>query len=286
MPLSQQPQQPVGPAPVVTGGVMISGGIALTGSASLAAQAALVTRFYASQSFLAASSIRDVLAIWSQLNFQDVRSSWPALRTALSSLIRDRFRQSVAEGADYYRQARQAAEVPGEAHIIEPELPSADLIDGTLDSTGPWGMLGKIKQGQQVTQAADNSGVRLAGASSRLIQNGARQVVLHSVDGDAEAVGWMRVTQGNPCAWCSMLASRGVSYKTKASAGFEAHEHCNCKPMAVFSRSAAKASHDNPLYQQWQQVTKGYGGRDALNAWRRYWDAQQNRDGVIVRPAA
>ena len=43
---------------------------------------------------------------------------------------------------------------------------------------------------------------------------------------------------------------------------------------------------DNPLYQQWKQVTKGHGGKDALRVWRQHWDAQQNRDGVRVLPAA
>ena len=43
---------------------------------------------------------------------------------------------------------------------------------------------------------------------------------------------------------------------------------------------------DNPLYQQWKQVTKGYGGKDALRVWRQHWDSQQGRDGVRVLPAA
>ena len=57
--------------------------------------------------------------------------------------------------------------------------------------------------------------------------------------------------------------------------------------MPIFSYKDAKViRQDNPLYSQWQQATKGTGGKDALNAWRRYWDGQQNRDGVRVLPAA
>lgn len=274
------------PAPVVTNGAIVGGGAAFTGSASLAAQASLASSFYSTQAFLAATSIRDVLTVWSQLNLRDVRSSWPALRTALAALIRDRFGQSAELGTAYYRQARQAADIPGVAHVVTPALPADDLITATLDSTGPYGLLGRIKQGQQLAEANENTGVTMAGAAQRIISNGARQAVLRSVDADAKAVAWMRVTSANPCAFCSMLAGRGAIYRTEKTADFEAHSHCSCVAAPVFSREDVKATRDNPLYQQWKQATKGYGGRDALNAWRRHWDAAQGRDGVRVLPAA
>src|ERR1700760_1192685 len=113
------PQQ-AGVAPVITGGAIVAGGAAFDGSASMAAQAGLASSFYAQQSFLAASSIRDILTVWSQLNLRDVRSSWPAIQTALSALIRDRLRQATALGQNYYQQARQAANVPGVAHLVTP----------------------------------------------------------------------------------------------------------------------------------------------------------------------
>jgi hypothetical protein len=281
-----QPQSAAAPAPVITGGAMVAGGAALTGSASLAAQASLAAGFYSSQAFLAAASVRDILTVWSQLNQQDVRSSWPALRTALSALIQNRYSQAAALGTTYYQQARQAAGVPGVADLAAPEVPGDDLIGATLDATGPYGMLGRIKAGQQVTQAAQNSGVIMAGAGQRLITNGARQAVLQSVSADKRAVAWMRVTSANPCSFCSLLASRGAVYRSEASAGFEAHSHCMCVAAPVFSHADAQATRNNPLYQQYKQATKGTSGQDAMNAWRRYWDGQQNRDGVRVLPPA
>jgi hypothetical protein len=274
------------PAPVITGGAMVAGGAALNGSASQAAQASLAAGFYSSQAFLAASSIADILAVWSQLNLQDVRSSWPALQTAVAALIQNRYSRAVTLGQSYYQQARQAAGVPGAAELATPDPPGDDLISATLDATGPYGMLGRIKAGQQVAQAMENSGVIMAGAGQRLITNGARQAVLQSVDADKRAVAWMRVTSSNPCAFCAMLASRGGVYRTETSASFEAHSHCMCVAAPVFSHADAQATRNNPLYQQWKQATKGTSGQDAVNAWRRYWDAQQNRDGVRVLPAA
>ena len=95
---------------------------------------------------------------------------------------------------------------------------------------GPWNLLGKIKQGQQVATANENTGVQLSGAAQRLISNGARQAVMESVKADPEAVGWMRVTSANPCAFCAMLSGRGFVYKTERTASFQAHSHCACGP--------------------------------------------------------
>jgi hypothetical protein len=274
-------------SPVVTQGAIVAGGAtAGAATASLAAQTALASAFYASQALLAAIAIRDILAIWQQLNLRDIRSSWPAIRTALAALIRDRYGMSASQAQAYYGQARKAAGIPGLPPVISVPPPPEPLIRATLDSAGPYSLLGRIKEGQPLAQADENTGVQLSGAASRLIQNGARQVILQSVAADDKAVGWRRVTAANPCAWCAMLASRFVLYKTETSASFEAHNHCQCQAQAVFSKTDAEALRDNDLYRQWREVTKGYGGKDALRVWRRYWDAKQGRDGVRVLPAA
>jgi hypothetical protein len=275
------------PAPVVTGGAIVAGGAALTGSASLAAQASLAAGFYAAQALLAAVATRDVLAIWQALNLQDVRSSWPAIRTALAALIRDRSGYAAQLGTAYYRQARQAAGVLGGIPAVSLAPPPEPLITAVLDSTGPYNLLGKIKQGQRVVTANENTSVQIAGAAQRLITNGARQAVLQSVKADDKAVAWARVTSGNPCAFCALLAGRGAVYRTEKTASFDAHDHDRCVAMPVFSHADARATKNNPLYQQYKQATKGTsGGQGAVNAWRRYWDGQQNRDGVRVLPAA
>jgi hypothetical protein len=243
-------------------------------TASLAAQAQAMTAFRSAQDFLMLMLLRDVLKVWGGLNLQDVRSSWPALRIAIAALVRERFGLSVAQAQAYYAEARKAAGVPGSFPAPSIPLPSPELIQATLDSTGPYALLGRIKKAQPVPQAMQNTGVVLSGAASRLVLNGARMAILQAVRDDSEAVGWIRVTAANPCAFCAMLASRGAIYRSKASAGFEAHGLCRCKPQAVFSHKDAEALEDNPLRQQWDRVTAGYGGKDAINAWRRWWNKE------------
>lgn len=241
-------------------------------TASLAAQAQAMTAFRAAQDFLMLMLLRDVLKVWGGLNLQDVRSSWPALRIAIAALVRERFGLSVAQAQAYYAEARKAAGILGSFPAPSVPLPSPELIQAMLDSTGPYALLGRIKRSQPVPQAMQNTGVILSGAASRLVLNGARQAILQSVKDDAEAVGWMRVTAANPCSWCAMLASRGPTYRTEQSAGFKAHNLCRCSAQAVFSKRDAEALTDNPLRQQWDQATAGLSGKDALNAWRRYWN--------------
>lgn len=244
-------------------------------TASQAAQASLAEQFRMQQAYAATQAILDVLGIWGLLKLGDIRSSWPAIRTALAALIRDRFATAAAEGNAYYLQARSAAGVLGEApSLVLPLMPEDALIQATLDSTGPYTLLAKIKAAEPVPAAAQSAGTKMSEAATRLILNGARQAVLQSVKDDSQAVGWMRVTASDPCAWCAMLASRGPVYKSEASASFDAHYRCRCSAQAVFSREDAKALRNAPLAQEWQQATEGYSGKDALRAWRRYWDGK------------
>jgi hypothetical protein len=244
-------------------------------TASQAAQASLAEQFRMQQAYASTQAMLAILAVWGLLDLRDVRSSWPAVRTGIAALVRDGFTTAARDALAYYEQARLAAGVAEELPPLAiPELPPPELLSATLDATGPYTLLAKVKAVEPVQQAAQSAGVRMSGAASRLILNGARQAVLQSVDTDAKAVGWMRVTASDPCAFCAMLASRGASYRSEASAGFKAHNHCRCSAQPVFSREDAKALRNGPLAQEWQQATAGYSGKDALRAWRRYWDAE------------
>lgn len=237
----------------------------------------LADEFRASQALSAAILTGAVIAAWRQINLGAVRSSWPPLRDLISVLVHDRYAAMWREGLDFYRGVRGLSAVPGSPPAIPPVPPVLvqSLVRQTLDATGPGTMLHGIKAGQAPAQALDNAAVKLAGAASRLAQQGARQAVLHSVRADEEALGWARITSGRPCAFCAMLASRGPVYKTEQSAGFEAHNHCMCVAMPVFSQEEADGTGFHALAAQWGQVTKGLSGSDARREWRRYWDNRE-----------
>jgi hypothetical protein len=71
------------------------------------------------------------------------------------------------------------------------------------------------------------------GAVTRLALDGDRQTVLESIRTDRVARGYQRVTDGNACDFCQMLAERGAVYGDE-SASFEAHDKCGCSAEPAF----------------------------------------------------
>lgn len=240
-----------------------------------AQMAAVYAEYQAAQNLLGVILIRDVLAQWA-ITLSDlsaVRAHWTPIRAAITAAVNDRHDVFWRMGLRFYAQVRNAAGVTSSVPEVLPvPLPPA-LVQATLDSTGPWTMLKAVEKGLQAGPAAEMAGVRLSGAASRLAIQGAREAVLTLVGKDQEAEAWARILGPRPCYFCAMLASRGPVYKTERSAGFQAHNHCMCVAVPVFSADQPVPGwHD--LESQWQQATKGKSGQDARLAWRHYWDGR------------
>lgn len=62
---------------------------------------------------------------------------------------------------------------------------------------------------------------------------GGRNTVVQSAYRDRDSGRWRRVTDGEPCAFCAMLATRGPVYREE-TVGFETHEHCGCGGEIVY----------------------------------------------------
>lgn len=88
-------------------------------------------------------------------------------------------------------------------------------------------------------------------------------------------IAWARVPTGREtCGWCIMLASRGPVYKTAESAGggdmLGWHTGCDCHVVPVFDREDWEGrDRYKAAEEMWKKETKGYSGRDAVNALRR-----------------
>jgi len=256
-------------------------------TASQAAQENQAESFRQQQAFQVAWLLLQIIGLWGLLDLRNVISSWPQVRTAIAAIIAEQSQVMGQLGNAYYLQARAAAGILALPPALSvPAAPSPQLIKATLDSTGPYSLLARIKQGRDVPEAAQVTGAIVGAAATRLIQNGARTAVLQAVQQDSAAVAWYRVTAADPCGFCAMLASRGPVFRTAQSAGFKAHSRCRCSAAACFSKQDAKALRDNDLYRQWKQVTRGYGGQDAIRVWRRYWDAKHPEAPGVMQPVA
>lgn len=106
---------------------------------------------------------------------------------------------------------------------------------------------------------------------------GGWDTIEESVRSDRRALGWQRVTSGDPCAFCAMVASRGPIYK-EDTVDFEAHDHCSCEPEPVYSESVFE---DRSLWPEtsrrlrdtWDEVASG--AEDPLNAFRRALEGRE-----------
>ena len=151
---------------------------------------------------------------------------------------------------------------------------------------------------KKLSKAHEDAGNDLAGdVHKQGIDAGS--TLIRKVSGvDKRVQVWARVTGPRPCAFCAMLASRGFAYKTKQSAtgsykgdytenadgslnfSISAY-HKNCACTAV-PRWESVHENDTPelnayLEKMWPEVTAAYSGVDALNAWRRWLNAQYSK---------
>ena len=240
----------------------------------MATQTQLAEAQRAEQARLSAEVTREVLAVWLATYEPSSPRVWRALVAALIALVA-RFRgRSSRSAVGYYLESRGAARVPG--LYVPRAAPEAlpQLIEATAQIAGARAYGRSLTAGMQHAQARQNAGVQLSGAMSRIALDAGRQTILDAVAEDREAIGWIRITDADPCAFCAMLTSRGPVYDEDTVA-FQAHAHCACIGAPVWSRDEAWLGHSEELYQQWKRATAGESGKGALRAWRRYWN---NRD--------
>lgn len=196
-------------------------------------------------------------------------------------LVRQARSESAALARSAYLESRQAAGIHDGLFVPAdpPELTVARL-ETSLDVTGPVEFKKAIAGGKTPQQAVDAAAVRMAGSSQYLALEGGRSVMQDSIQRDERATGWSRVTDADPCAWCAMLASRGPVYKSAQTAGDPRkggnryHDHCSCEAWPAYTLDEPFIGVADQLYEDWKRETKGTGGNDAVNAFRRWWEAE------------
>lgn len=164
-------------------------------------------------------------------------------------------------------------------------------VEANLNATGIASYQRAIRAGQTPAQAVDTMAVNMAGSATRLAAEGGREAIRDATERDDDAIGWLRVTDGDACSWCLMLASRGAVYKSAETAGraksskfigpgeFKWHDFCGCTGVPIFDPDDPRLDRADELYAEWQRVTQGKSGKAAVNVWRRHWDQRRRQDG-------
>jgi hypothetical protein len=246
-----------------------------------AAGAALTEANRAEQLATRAGSLQELVRLWSIVDIENLPGTINTFARAAAILAGEGFDRSAATAANYYGLFRR---VEGVGTIAVPRAPRPllDFLIGALRGSALKGIIDARKAGMSMPSASRQGLVRVSGELTKLVLSGGRMTITTAVKEDPRALGWARVTSGEPCAFCRLLASRGPIYKTEKSADFEAHDHDVCMPEAVFAGkqdegpSVAESEKYLREYQQAQAWARSSGtmssgtSNDALNNYRRW----------------
>lgn len=215
-----------------------------------------------------AMALRDFALLWPLWKPGD-DSTYAHLVAATLPLVRAYNRLSSSIAAGYYSRFREAEGITGAAPGVVGQAPDDALVTTSLYVTGQVAADRAKRAGKTPAQARQTALVGVSGAVTRHVLAGGRDTLLESVAADPEAQGWARVTDGDPCYFCALLASRGPVYKDRSTAAFEAHDHCACMAEPVYPGAEwpGRAREFAALYRE---ATRGQS--DLRNAFRRAYE--------------
>lgn len=248
--------------------------------------ALLLTRAHRmAQARVGAATVQALLAAFKVLNPEALDATvadW--LRVATPIVQKQRATSSLI-AANYVTTLRNI-ELPAAKPIVAvlADTVDADTVARSLVVTGPGGIKRAMTAGRTLEKATEVAMAATARSGMRLALNGGRTTVIRTVEADDRAIGYVRVTSGSPCAFCAMLASRGAVYKTEMASemaatgrrvrgtrqpGDKYHDGCHCTAKPVFTPDDPQLDEAERFRELWAESTAGYGGVDALNAFRR-----------------
>lgn len=231
--------------------------------------------------------------LWAGLQFTNLADTAPAWIHGATLEIEKGFAQSVALAAEFVQHSLWAAEP--KAGLI-PEVPirfPAERVQVSLRAAGPGSIRSRTLLPPELVNERDIMRVAklgTTGAGVRHVLNGGRQAVAQATQladltpdkDNRRVIGYARYTEsGNgknsPCYFCAMLASRGAVYRENAFAETSerfgdnvaaVHDHCQCSLRPVFRRADSMDERADLFLAQWEELTKGLSGREAMNAFR------------------
>jgi hypothetical protein len=250
--------------------------------ATTPAGARLTAEHQAEQLAVRARTLRGLIELWRTVDPEDLAGTIGVFTRAATLLSTQGFAESSAAAATYFIAYRAAEGALAPAAVVAAAAFSEEETAGGLRGAALSGIIKARRRGLTLEQAGRNGLVRVAGQLIKQVLAGGRMTIIGSTLRDPVALGWARVTTGDPCAFCRMLASRGPVYKSKKGAGFEPHDVCGCTPEAVYpgdpldSGSAAQAKTYLAEYTTAQAWARSSGtmssgtSNDALNNYRRW----------------
>jgi hypothetical protein len=248
--------------------------------------AALTQAHRAQQLAVQAGSLRGLLVLWRAVDVTRLSDTIEVFAHAAALLAGEGFDASALVAAQYMTLFRQA-EIGSGVAVAQAARLDRDYLAGQVRGAALKGIIDGRRAGMSVSTAKSNGLVRVVGTFGKLVLAGGRMTIVGAVQSDRRALGWQRATSGDPCAFCRMLAGRGVTYKTEKSADFEPHDNCGCTPEPLYlgegvDPRAAEYRREWTKSQKWaaSNVTRSQGtSNNALNNYRQWLAAGKPEPG-------
>lgn len=186
----------------------------------------------AAQARVGSRTVSLLRPVWRMLDgsrLDDTAEAW--LRTA-TAIIQDQRLVSARLAAAYLDAQKKQALGVGARAILADAAPLQALSTSLL-VTGPISIKSAVARGVPLERAMSVAEARSSAAAMRHALNGGRETITGTLREDPQALGWERVTSGNPCDFCDMLAGRGAVYSAD-SADFQCHDGCLCTAEPVY----------------------------------------------------
>lgn len=247
-----------------------------------AEQARISERHRAAQSRLQALVTTDTARVFPLLDVNNVDRTFGTFFEAMLAIITARRTISASLGSTYYSQIRNDYNLPDTFIPQLQSTPNPDAVFTSMLVTGPIAIKNSLAKGVDAQRARDSALVTVAKAAQRHVTDGGRATILGAVRSDRRSLGWARLTDGKPCAFCALLASRGPAYKSETTAKFRAHDGCGCTPVPVFDPNAPWPGRAEEFRKDYDETISGRfaggdGNNEAVRAWRqRYAEAFDN----------
>lgn len=255
-----------------------------------------------------AAKIAAGVALWYQqrVNVEEPSTIEAWLNFVVSKIIGGS--DAGARRAARYYDASRRIEVPrGAAYAATASLGMVDEgVRQSLLVQGPYAVVNRTAkinrldippaQAKILIGKAKQESIRAVAASTiRHAQAGGRQTIWDNSKEDRVALGWIRVTKAKPCAFCAMLASRGLQFRPFTEGSFEesdsrfngdgnakVHDECGCslKPVWVDNDPLVKTSESFlDMWNEWSFDS----GREAILNFRMGYDHFQ-KTGISLTP--
>lgn len=159
------------------------------------------------------------------LDVADLDASFPTWVVMMQQIIGQGFDKSAVLAENYLRRFAVAEK------FDVPDMPSviadAALIYDNMLVNGPISIKQKIADGFGANEAKALAMERFLGVVQERVMDGGRDLIIGVSKYYGRSGRWRRVTDGQPCAFCAMLAGRGPVY-TSETVTFQSHNHCGC----------------------------------------------------------